>query len=217
MLNCPLCNTEFDKFNIDYNTDLTYCVRCRLEYRYGQLQAMAAAKRFATSQCPKHLTVHEAGQRTEITYRRISPIVWFLIPLTYFTLATALRGGIDPITLESFSSCEQAVIRRPLLAIAAFLVCASIYLLLARIQIVLNGKQSEISRGFGWLVWRRKFDATQVRYVAIRLGNVSVNDETQPEIRLVLEQGSWIAFGALWTDESRQYVAGLLATKLPLL
>lgn len=214
MLVCPNCQSEISDADFNVSTDLAYCRQCRSNLKYSELRAAITGADLATLIRPRHVKVNDLGDRTEITYRRISPAVWFLIPFTCLWSGMSIGLGlIMPILNNKFDPKEGAFMT-PFLFGTVILIGFILFLLLVKLRIILDGDESEITYGVGPLVWRRMFSASNLSLVTIRASSLEINEVKQPEICLILKEGESIPFGKLMKDDSRQYIANLIASKL---
>lgn len=83
------------------------------------------------------------------------------------------------------------------------LLCAA-----GKVEVRIGEREAQVRTGIGLLVWRRRFDPTQVRRVDI--GATSWETNGRPGQIVVIEAERPVKFGSLLTDPRRQWVRAIL-------
>lgn len=214
MLQCPNCQSEIGEADFNVSTDLAYCRNCRSELSYSELRSAVSGADFTALECPQHVKVEDMGGRTEITYKRIQPAVWFLIPFTCLWSGISVGLGLIMPLMKNEFDPTRSLFMIPFLIGTVILIGVILFLLLSKLRIILDGDQSEVTLEFGPFTWRRRFDFSNVKSVTIRASSLKINDVAQSEVCLIRNDGDPIAFGCLMKEESRQYVAKVIASRL---
>ncbi|MDB5387712.1 MAG: hypothetical protein JWM11_3358 [Planctomycetaceae bacterium] len=214
MLQCPNCHDEISKSDIDFSSELASCRHCRSKSHFSEIRGAIRAADFASFECPESVAVTESGARTEIGYFRIPLLAWILVPPL---IVLCIAGPWILLQLEFDNQFDMFSLLTRFVATALLRLIVIIPLLLVmisrRVMIILDGNQKAITIRSG-LFESRRLDTSNVEAVTIRDSNLKVNNVAKPEICLILKVGAPIVFGRVMQEDSRLYIASLIASKL---
>jgi len=96
----------------------------------------------------------------------------------------------------------------PFIAIGASLLATALLYAAGKIEVLIGDSQAVVKTGVGFLVWRRRFDPTQVHRVTI--GKSSWKSDDQAKELIAIEADRTIKFGTLLPDERREWLQTVL-------
>lgn len=214
MLQCPKCDAEIGEEDFNVKTDSAYCRSCETHLLYSEVRAAVDGMEFQKLSCPKSVSIIEFSDRVELVYRKLSSALWFLIPFTILWGGTSLTSGLIVPLMNNRLDPQAAFLASPFLIGTVVLVSVILSMLFGKVRVVLDGEYSEIYRGVGLIAWRNRFDFSNIKCVTIQKSTLSVNDEVQNEINLIMNEGDPIKFGAMMQDEAKTYIAAAIACRM---
>ena len=211
-VHCSKCDAEIPEADFNVATDVAYCRQCKTNHKYSDLITRVEPTRLDQTRLPKHITVEELPEGMRMTYRRVSPIVFFLIPFTCLWSGGSMTGIYIVPLIRGNLNPGQALFGLPFL-LGTIVLCSVILFLLFGKWVVLIGKaESYVTVGVGPFQWKRPFDLSQLRTVSLKDTGTSSNGKRMPAIELKFENDTTMTFGSMIHDDSKRFIAEVMAS-----
>ena len=134
--------------------DIALCRACGVTSPFSVVTGAAGISLDALANPPKYVEMEEGIQgEVIITYRRISRILWFLIPFTMLWSGGSMAGIYGTQIAKGQFDAKQSLAGLPFLIGTVILVSVIVSLLLVRWVITLNKGEGTVFVGrgsFGW-------------------------------------------------------------------
>ena len=216
---CPECGCEIPLADINVAADIMLCKRC------GTTSSFAAAAsetedddsaNLLSRQPPKHLRIEsdpmDPERRIVITYRRFSPVVFFLIPFTAMWSGLSMTGIYGSQITKGQFDPRLSLFGLPFLLGTVGLVSAILFCLFGRRTLTLcRGEARYFSGVFGIGRHKRfRYDATS-KVSDNDKSSYSVNDRTVTSIAVTTrESANKVRIFAIDDADARAYLVQLL-------
>lgn len=228
---CPSCGEELPAEAINIAEGVALCPSCK---RLSRLSEVVSGKRPLAeilSQPPAGCSVAEWGHEVIVhaTLRSVSHFlgalavalfwngivsVFVLIAVSglYANLVGPLPEWFPAPEMDSSMSMGMTlflcVFLTPFILVGLSLVGAALLAAAGKIEVLIGDSQAVVKTGVGFLVWRRRFDPTQVHRVTIGKSAWKSNDQAKELI--AIEADRTIKFGTLLPDERREWLQTVL-------
>jgi hypothetical protein len=207
-LTCPSCSTLIPLEDINVAKDLALCRACGQTTAFSRLQGVSELNDVNLDVPPKHVREEYDGQSDlALTYRRRSPVLFFLIPFT------ALWSGgsvgmiyLKPLLQGTPFNVGEALFGIPFLIGTVILLTVISYLFFGRWVIRITGNEGSVFNGVGSLGWTRRIPIDRSSTVTLAACGASVNNQPVPCIRIDTGEKS-LSFGAFIKDDSKRFIA----------
>lgn len=207
---CPYCQRAIPLADVNVATDIALCRACG---RTASFSASCGAGRVSLD-ClaePPHNVRVENGfsDETKIIYRRVSPILWFLVPFAAFWSGGSMVGLYWSQIKEGRFDLHQSLFGIPFVLGTVVLLGIIVYLALGKWVVTLNRGEGTVFTGVGPLGWTRQFYYNRDSLVSLCLTEVKVNQQSQEGIRICTD-GKAFTFGALLKKDCKQFIAATI-------
>jgi len=207
---CPECQAVIPLEDVNVAQDIALCRKCGNVNSFCMLADISAAKTtYPTGYIPKHLTVKsEFMQGAVIKYRRISPMILFLLPFTCVWAGGSMYGIYIKPLMETGNLPElpQALFGLPFLIGSIILIASCINMLFGKTVITMQKGKGEVFIGVWPIGWRREFEYSTQSKVKIVPTSMRVNDVRQNGINITTGDKD-ITFGTMIDDKTKGYLA----------
>ena len=145
----------------------------------------------------------------EITYRKLSPVVFLLVPFTALWSGLSLSMIYGPQITNGKFDPAASLAGIPFLVGTVILLALLAFLLFGRRRIILGRDRCEVFMGVGPLGWRRSIPLTPESVVRLETSAVRINNVPQRDV-VVTTGDSKMKFGATLPDDVRVFLAAVL-------
>ena len=162
---CPSCQATIPPEDVNVGTDLALCRACGKTTAFSSIAGIERLPKVDLSAPPPHVKVGTTlDNQLLIVYKRISPIVFILIP---FTL---IWSGLSMGAMFSHGfNVEQRLIGLPFAFGSLVFLAVIIHLLCGRWEIRAGDGTGSVFVGVGNLGWRRPFEYSRASVVSLRV------------------------------------------------
>jgi hypothetical protein len=203
---CPFCQSAISPDDVNVSTDLALCRNCGKTSSFAEVAGVDGIPADVLEHPPKGIrTMRNSRGDRKIVYRRISPILLFLVPFTAVWSGGSLLGIYGSQFRKGEFDLAQSLFGLPFLFGSLVLFVAIAYLAFGRWEIVLQKGMGSVFAGVGSLGWRRRFEYDRSTRVSLRMTNVEVNDVRQQGICVRTGENEFV-FGTLIKEEAKQYI-----------
>ncbi len=206
---CPSCHAPIPPEDVNVGTDLALCRTCGKTTAFSSIAGVERLPKIDLSSPPPHVKVGTtADNQLLIIYKRISPIVYFLIPFTLLwsgmtvgiTFGQQLKRGFD---------LQQSLFALPFLFGSLPLLAIIVHLLCGRWEIRAGDGSGSVFVGVGSLGWRRAFEYSRASIVSLQYCGVESNGVRKKAVT-VTTNGKDFKFGALIEEPAKNFIAASL-------
>jgi hypothetical protein len=145
----------------------------------------------------------------EITYRRLSPVVLFLIPFTALWSGVSMWGIYGRQLVQGKFDPAHSLFGLPFLLGTIVLLIIITYLLFGHWRINVGRGECEIFSGVGPLERRRRIRLERASLVRMEASTLKVNNVPQQHI-VITTGDEQLKFGATLPAEARAFLAAVL-------
>ncbi len=207
-LTCPSCSALIPLDDISVAKDIALCRACGRTTAFSRLQSVGELNDVNLDIPPKHVREEYDGQSDlALTYRRRSPVLFFLIPFT------ALWSGgsvgmiyLRPLLQGTPFNVAEALFGIPFLIGTVILLTVITYLFFSRWVIRITGNEGIVFIGIGSIGWTRRIPIDRSSTITLAACGASVNDQSVPCIRIDTAEKT-LSFGAFIKDDSKRFIA----------
>jgi hypothetical protein len=208
-LHCPACQVEIPLADVHIANDIALCRACGKTHTYALVSSAGELGDVDIERIPRHLTLAPRSEGdVVVTYRRRSPLLFFLIPFT------ALWGGGSVGMMYILPLLKGQPLKDPWFGLpflfGTLVLCTIIaFLLFGRWVVRVQDGKGSVFTGIGFLGWTRHFELQRGSVISLADCGAKVNDRTVPCIR-VETSGTVCSFGAFIHDDSKRWIAARL-------
>lgn len=207
---CPLCQSAISTDDVNVATDLALCRSCGNTSSFSVVSGSSEISLQALAKPPRCVKIErDFSGATVITYRKLSPVLLFLIPFTAFWSGLSMWGIYGSQFRKGEFDVSQSLFGLPFLLGSVVLLSVITFLLAGKWQITLKNRAGTVFVGVGRLGWTRKFAYSRDTLVAMRMTNVRVNEVSQKGI-LIRNQSTDLIFGTMLNEEAKQFIAAAI-------
>jgi len=209
---CPDCQAEIPDEDFNVSTDIAYCRQCGANHGYSEIVDRDGLNEVELGSPPRWLQIIPGYQGEVLQYKKISPVVFFLLFFELFwtgMLTVFLIGGIGEEGHD-----QSFLFFLPFIFVSAVLLLVILFMLLGKRTIEVGNFETVIKNGWGGFSLKKSFNNNDFKSVYFEKGSVSVNNVRQDDICVALEGGNTIRFGALIEKSCKKYIAAYLKSKL---
>jgi hypothetical protein len=149
------------------------------------------------------------GGETSIIYRRVSPILLFLVPFTALWSGGSMYGIYGNQIREGKFDLGQSLFGIPFLIGTLVLLGIIAYLTFGKWTIALDRGQGSVFVGLGPFGWTRHFSYNRNTLVSMRMTNVQVNEQPQKGILVRTDDVDFV-FGSLLKEDAKRFIAAAI-------
>lgn len=212
---CLHCNTVISLDDVNVASDLALCRHCGRTMKFSEIAPMAGAAEIDELHPPKGVRLEESvihGQT--IIYKKISPVVYFLIPFTAVWSGGSMFGIYGTQIAKGRFDLSSSLFGLPFLLGTVVLVTIILFNLFGRWQISFSGGTLAVALRLGPLAWTRRHPYDQSTRVRIHHSpDVTVNDRPQ-QLIFVETQGRTLKFGSTIPEAAKVFIAELIRRRI---
>ncbi len=213
---CPDCGAAIKVEDVNVSTDVALCRACGKSRPFSALESLSNIDTGCLDKAPPRgvsvLTPPEGG--LELRYRRLSPVLLFLIPFTLIWSGGSLGGiYIAPLLKTGRLDPNAALFGLPFLIGTFVMLSIIVYMIFGVWRIRLSGGEGSVFAGVGRLGWTRRFAYGPGTTLRVKASSVSVNDVRQDAI-YVKTDGVETGFGALFKPDAREFIAASMLREI---
>lgn len=206
---CKYCRAAIGIADVNVATDIALCRSCGKTMSFSEIASLASIPPADLRNPPKGVRIEDelAGGRTVI-YRKISPVVWFLIPFTAVWSGISMFGIYGKQLQRGVFNLHDSLFGLPFLIGTVALVSVIFFNLFGSWRIRFALDVCEVSLGVGPFRWSRRQPYDRTSRVSLQMSNVRVNNVPQEVICLETGDRS-LKFGSLLRKDAKTYIAAV--------
>jgi hypothetical protein len=208
---CPSCGSAIELSSINVATDVALCRNCGTSSPFSVLSGISELSSIRLENPPKSIRVTEdimTGTKT-IRYKRLSPLLFFLIPFTCLWSGGSIWMiyGL-PISKGQFDT-TRLLSGLPFLAGTIVMVSIILFCFFGKGLITIHNGKGTVFVGIGKIGWTRTFSYT--RQTIISLTQCAVSENGKPCMAITIQTGDRkFRFGAAIPQATQHYLAAVL-------
>lgn len=204
---CQSCGADVSLADVNVATDIALCRHCGKTMPFSAIAPIPGAGEIDLQNPPKGVRIEESPINGRmIIYRKISPIVFFLIPFTAFWSGMSIFGIYGRQIKNGHFDLGHSLLGLPFLLGTVVLVSIILYGLFGRIRIGFPSGMLTVAIEIGSLAWTRRLACDRSARVSLPLSNTRVNDVQQRAIQVEC-QGQTLKFGVMMSDDAKSFIA----------
>ena len=211
---CLACGAPIPLDDINVATDVALCRACGRTSAFSLLQA-AVDTASSMGEPPRGIRIERdfMGGGTTLTYKRMQPFVWILIPFTLVWSGGSMGGIYGTQILKRAFDWKMSLFGLPFLFGTVVLLTVILLGLFGKRRITLQHGSGSVFHGIGRLGRTRRFTYSRDARVSFRKATMQRNTVPTEEI-VVTGAGSTFALCATLPDEPKRFVAGWLQREI---
>lgn len=207
---CRHCGATIDLADTNVATDIALCRACGKSMPFSSIAEESELAAVDLSSPPKGVRVaSDLIRGIDITYRKLSPVLFFLIPFTALWSGISLAGIYGQQIVKGKFDPQLSLAGVPFLVGTVVLVSVIAFLLFGCRRINVGRGTCEVFMGIGPLGWRRTITLAPDTSVLLEASSVRVNNVRQRDI-VVTTGDRRIKFGAMMPEHVRVFIAAVL-------
>jgi hypothetical protein len=212
---CPFCRTAIRMDDVNVATDLALCRACGKTSSFAMVAGGVQFSPDILRTPPRGIQVGTdfRGNPT-ISYRRLSPVLLFLIPFTLFWSGFSMWGIYGSQIRKGHFEWGPSLFGLPFLFGTVILVTVISFLLFGRWVVTLENGTGTVFAGIGKLGWRRTFTFNRTSTVCLRTTTVQKNGVPQQAICVRTGEKDF-TFGTGLRREAQEYFAAAILQAAP--
>ncbi len=212
---CRHCGAAIDLADTNVATDIALCRACGQTMPFSSIAEESELTSVDLSSPPKGVRVaSDLIRGIDITYRKFSPVLFFLIPFTALWSGISLAGIYGQQIGKGKFDPQLSLVGLPFLIGTVVLLSVIAFLLFGRRRITVGRGICEVFLGIGPIGWRRTIPLAPDTTVLLQASSVRVNNVRQRDV-VVTTGGRSIKFGAMLPEEVRVFIAAVLHKAVP--
>jgi hypothetical protein len=207
---CPFCHSAIGVDDVNVATDIAMCRSCGKTSAFSLISGMAEVSPDLVNNPPRWTRL-EMGPMggTMVVYRRVSPILLFLVPFTALWSGGSMYGIYIRQFIDGKFDLARSLFGIPFLIGTVVLLSAIMYLLTGRWIITLDRGQGSVFVGAWGIGWTRRFSYDRGTLVSIRMTSMTVNDRPQKGVFVRTGETDFV-FGAMLPEETKRFIAAVI-------
>jgi len=211
---CPFCRSAIALDDVNVATDLALCRACGKTSSFSIVSGTTEISLDLLYQVPRHISLEKNPyQGTTITYRKFSPILYFLIPFTVLWSGGSLWSIYGSQFIKGHFDLGKSLFGLPFLIGTLILLSVLAFLLFGKWVMTLNKGAGSVFVGIGQLGWTRRFTYNRDSVISLRNSSYEVNDVPQKGI-LVQNDDTKFMFGSTLSNDAKHYIAATLMQEI---
>lgn len=207
---CPFCHADIAMEDINVAKDIALCRACGKTSGFSTVCGASEISLDALDTPPRCVKMDlDPIDGTKLIYRRLSPVLLFLVPFTALWSGGSIIGIYGSQIMNGKFDLESSLFGIPFLIGTIILLGVIIYLIFGKWAITLNQGEGIVFVGVGGIGWTRRFNYNKDSLVSMQLTDVKVNEVSQKGI-LVRTDGKDFLFGALIKQEAKQFIGAVI-------
>jgi len=206
---CKFCQAPIGIADVNVSTDIALCRACGRTMPFSEIASLPGIPDADLQAPPKGVRIEEdfAGART-VTYKKISPVVWFLIPFTALWSGGSLTAIFGKQLQRGTFDMQEAFFGLPFLFGTVVMVSLIVYFLFGNWRVRFAQGLCEVSTGVGPLRWTRRLPCDRTSRVSLQTTSVRVNNVPQQAI-CIDTNGKSLKFGTMIPQNPKTYIAAV--------
>lgn len=211
---CPLCGSGIGMTDVNVAADIALCRACGKTSPFSVIAGGATISLDILSNPPRSVkTQQDFRDGTTIIYRKLSGILFFLIPFTAFWSGLSMWGIYGAQFKKGEFDLSQSLFGLPFLIGTIVLLSVIMFLLCGKWKITMRKGFGTVFVGVGSLGWTRYFNYDRDTLVSMRMTNTRVNNVPQQGI-LIKNGDNELVFGTLIKEDAKQYIAATIMKQM---
>lgn len=204
---CQFCRAPIVLEDVNVSTDIALCRACGKTMPFSAIAPMAGAEDIDLRQPPKGVRIEEnAIHGRSMIYRRISPIVFLLIPFTAVWSGFSMTGIYGQQIKAGSFNWLLSLFGLPFLIGTVMLVSIILFNLFGRWRIGVDRGVLSVTKEIGFIGWTRRLACDRSARVSIQTTRWQGNGGPQHAIQIECD-GKVLKFGTTIPDESKVFLA----------
>jgi hypothetical protein len=207
---CPSCGSVIELESINVATDVALCRNCGTSSPFSVLSGISELSSVRLENPPKSIRVTEDITGTKIIrYKRLSPILFFLVPFTCLWSGLSVGMIYGTQILEGRFDMTRSLFGLPFLAGTIVMVSIILFCFFGHWLITIHNGEGTVFVGIGKTGWTRRFSYTRETIVSLALSSISENGK--PCKAITIQTGDRkFQFGATIPETAQYYIAAVL-------
>lgn len=207
---CPLCQSAIPADDVNVATDLALCRSCGNITSFSLVSGSSEISLDAAADPPRWVKLERdfAGE-TVITYKKLSPVLLFLIPFTALWSGFSMWGIYGTQLTKGEFDPGQSLFGLPFLFGTVVLLSIIAFLVGGKWRIRLQQGQGTVFVGVGPLGWTRTFAYNRDTLVSLCMTDVRINEVPQKGI-LIRNGSTDFVFGAMLKEDAKRFIAAII-------
>jgi hypothetical protein len=204
---CRFCNGGIALVDVNVATDIALCRACGKTMQFSGIAPIPGAADMDLSRPPKGVRIEESPIRgRSIIYRKIPPVLIFLIPFTAVWSGFSMSGIYGRQISEGKFDPAASLFGLPFLIGTIVLVSVIAFMLFGRWRFSYNRGLLEVAAEVGAFGWTRRLACDKKARVSIKASAWRKNNVPQNQIHVDC-QGNSLKFGAMIPDDRKHFIA----------
>lgn len=207
---CPLCRATIPPDDVNVATDIVLCRACGKTSAFSMITGATSIDPNILLQPPRGVRIEQDFSRGRvISYRRLNPALFFLIPFTAFWSGLSMWGIYGTQFVKGKFELGQSLFGIPFLVGTIVLLSVILFMLFGKWRITLRQGMGTVFIGVGSLGWNRSFTYDRNTRISLRMTNLRVNGVPQSAILIQTGEQDFV-FGTLLKSEAKQFIAAAI-------
>lgn len=207
---CPYCQAAIPLADINVVTDIALCRGCGRTAAFSTIGGAGRVSLTCLAEPPRSIRVENGfSDETKITYRRVSPGLFFLIPFAALWSGGSMIGIYGTQIREGKFDLHMSLFGIPFAIGTLVLLSIIVYLAVGKWVVTLNRGEGSVFTGVGPLGWTRLFSYNRNTIVSLCMTEVKINNRPQEGIR-VCTDGKDLIFGSMLKKDAKQFIAAAI-------
>lgn len=202
-MNCPNCNSDIEKNNINIAKDITYCHNCDRVFRISECLNLKLEVECDITIPPNGAWFRQERRKKVIGATTRSCIGYFLLPFTLIWSGGSLGGIYGTQLISGELQLEMALFGIPFIIGTFFLIAFTAMFLGGKVEITLENNIATVFTGVGSIGLKKTFDINSVNNIKVeeRRGNKGKRYKV-----IIVEAHKKISFGSFLTEERTNFM-----------
>jgi hypothetical protein len=204
---CSSCGAGIALADVNVATDIALCRSCGKTMPFSDIAPIPGTAEVDLSRPPKGVRIEDSPIRgRSIIFRKISPVVFFLIPFTAMWSGFSMTGIYGRQFAKGEFDLASSLFGLPFLIGTIVLVSVIVFMLLGRWRFSYNRGLLEVATEVGPVGWTRRLACDKSARVSIKASAWRKNNIPQNQIHVEC-QGNSLKFGAMIPEDRKTYLA----------
>jgi hypothetical protein len=204
---CQFCKEGVSLADVNVATDIALCRHCGKTMPFSAIAPIPGAAEIDLQNPPKAVRIEESSiNGRTIIYRKISPMVFFLIPFTAFWSGMSMFGIYGKQIKSGHFDLVNSLFGLPFLFGTVVLISIILYSLFGRTRIAFPSGMLTVATELGPIAWTRRLACDRSARVSLQMSNTRVNNVPQRVIQVDC-QGRTLKFGVMMSDDAKSFIA----------
>ena len=202
-MNCPHCNSDIEKNNINIPKDIAYCLDCDKVFTISEHLNIKAEEEYDITRPPKGAWFRQERRKKIIGATTRSCVGYFLLPFTLIWSGGSLGGIYGTQIIEGELQLEMALFGIPFIIGTFFLIAFTAMFLAGKIEVTLENNKATVFTGVGSIGLRKTFDTNSVNNIRVEERRGSKGKRYKV---IIVETHKKISFGSFLTEERTNFM-----------